>query len=359
MKKDTQKAQTRATKKERLASSTSAAALLPTEAERPLDQAQEQALAKAADELSRIDRNTTSDAFERGRHFRTAKAILRERRFGTWLKQHTSYTVRSAWNYISVDDKLAWHRPRCEAVSIPPTSLFILATAEDERVVQDVLASFERGERLTGARIKKMIALTRKEPVVEAQPMNVGGLSGFLKAAELRNKSEAASFDALARSVLKVLEDAVAKITAGKHVTKKGLSDAIEYDARHIGDYLKTMLGPMMGQNLPGFHHWEPGEVSRDLAWGHAQAVFNKLGVVEDWPDRTYFNDWLLEKVLPVVRFVVHGEELVGFEAKRVVERVIPDDEVDNAEVTDPDDTTVVAIDIERQKRQGPEAEAA
>ena len=92
---------------------------------------------KAAEaELSRLDRNTTAQTFERGALFAQAKTIHVPKAFGTWIRSHTSHTVRHAWNHIAVDEKLGWHRKRCEAASGPPTTLFSLATADDERVVK-------------------------------------------------------------------------------------------------------------------------------------------------------------------------------------------------------------------------------
>jgi hypothetical protein len=44
-----------------------------------------------------------------------AKSVQPEKRFGRWLKEHCGYTVRSAWNFISVHERLADHRERLKA----------------------------------------------------------------------------------------------------------------------------------------------------------------------------------------------------------------------------------------------------
>lgn len=359
MNSNTHKAQARAKKNNELTSSTSHVALLPAEVERPLTEEEEQTLVTVAAELKRLDRKTTAQTFECGKHFGAAKAILSRKAFGKWLKTHTSYSVRHAWNYIAVDKQLGWHRKRCEDAAIPPSSLFILATAEDEGVIEDVLASFERGERPTGARIKNMIALARSEPIVETEPMNAGGFKGFLKAAEMRNKADGARFDALAHLVLEAVEAAAVRIEQGEHVTKKGLSDAVQYDARHMHDLLKTMLGPITGNDKHPYINWTPGSIAGNTAWGAAQVVLERLGGADNWPSREEFPDWLTRTVLPVLRFVARGEELPGFEVQRVIERASAEGDLASDEGADLNESTVVAIGIERQKHQGSDAEAA
>lgn len=359
MKKNTHK--TQPGNKDALTSDSIKGAVEAAEVERPLTAIDLQTLNTAATELGRLDKVTTAHTFERGRHLATAKALLPKKAFGKWLNAHTAFSVRHAWNHILVDKNLSWHRKRCENASIVPTTLFILATSEDQRVIEDVIASFERGDHPTGARIKKMIALSNGEPTFETVPMNAGGLNGFLKAVELRNVREGARFTELTRSVLVVVEEAAVQIAKGKSVRKKELADLIHYDARHANDFLKTMLGPMVGENLPGFHHWSPGPLKADSAWGIAQLLMDKLGDYEVWPDIKYLKDWLIEDVLPVLRFIVNGDELSGFEPKRLIQRAVSAEDVDRdgTENADLVDNSVVEIDVERRKRQGPDTEAA
>jgi hypothetical protein len=359
LKKNTHK--TQPSNKGALTSDLSKGAVEAAEVDRPLTAIDLQTLDTAATELGRLDKVTTAHTFERGRHLAAAKALLPKKAFGKWLNAHTAFSVRHAWNHILVDKNLSWHRKRCEAASIVPTTLFILATSEDQRLIEDVIASFDRGDHLTGARIKEMIALSNGEATFETVPMNVGGVKGFLRLAEMRAKEEGARFDALANSVLAEVETAAATIASGKNVTKQGLASAIEFDARHAHDLLKVLISPMFRNDAHAYLNWHPGTLPKYTSWGAAQTVLERLGGKDNWPGREEFPGWLTNTVLPVLRFIVRGEELPGFEAKRLIEPAVSAGEVEfeSAEVAKPGDRSVVEIDVERRKRHGPDTEAA
>lgn len=252
MKKNTHKAHKR-TLRDAMAS---AARLVGApETDRVLTPEEEQVLKAAEAELARLDRDTTAQTFERGALFAQAKAIL-PKRFSKWLKAHTTYSVRHAWNHINVFEKLDWHRKRCEAASVPPSTLFILATADDERVINDVLCAFERGERITGARVKDMIARSRNEPVREVEPLNVGGSKGMIRLGEMRLRTEVDRFNGLVKGALHHVEAAAEKIANGKTVTKSGLSDAIKIDCRHAHDVLSMTIAPIVSNSFAENQNW-------------------------------------------------------------------------------------------------------
>lgn len=50
-----------------------------------------------------------------------------EKAFGKWLSTFSDYTVRSAWNYISIHERLQEYRGQLLAHAVMPTVMFELA----------------------------------------------------------------------------------------------------------------------------------------------------------------------------------------------------------------------------------------
>ena len=53
-----------------------------------------------------------------------------------------------------------------------------------------------------------------------------------------------------------------------------------------------------------------PGEVEGSTAWRKVQRLLYRLGDSPRWPGRAVFPAWLVDDVLPMLRFVVHGEPM-------------------------------------------------
>ena len=192
---------------------------------------------------------------------------------------------------------------------------------------------------------------------------------GSLRLGEMRLRTEVDRFNGLVKGALHHVEAAAEKIANGKTVTKSGLSDAIKIDCRHAHDVLSMTIAPIVSNSFAENQNWTPGPMAKDTAWSAVKSILFLLGG-DGWPDRAEFPRWLTGTVLPVLRFAVHGEELPGFEAERIV-HVEPDPELASASDESAIDETasdlgsdteleppladerVVAIEAERRKRRG------
>ncbi|MGW9232710.1 hypothetical protein ACWGPT_17770 [Pseudorhizobium sp. NPDC055634] len=263
-------------------------------------------LDEVCDAVQSVRRRTASEAFEVGYQFSRAKGVLPEKMLGRWISATCGYTPRQGRNYIAIHEHLAEYRERLEAAVVIPTVMFVLASAEPEKI-EEVLRVIEGGERLTVTQVKQRVK-GDKVPTQEKQP-DVGGMAGLRRAAEAKLKADIALFGHLTKQALKEVEAAAEKISKGKNVAKNGLAAKIEVDCRQAHDLLASAIAPMhSGFNERG--NLRPGEVEGSAAWRKAQRLLYRLGDSPRWPGRTEFPAWLVNDVLPTLRFVVHGEPM-------------------------------------------------
>jgi hypothetical protein len=112
-----------------------AAARAPKESDEPLSPDVQARLAEIVERVVSLHRKSTGQVFELGECLAEAKSVQPEKRFGRWLKEHCGYTVRSAWNFISVHERLADHRERLgEARRRNDIALIELAKAEPDQI---------------------------------------------------------------------------------------------------------------------------------------------------------------------------------------------------------------------------------
>ena len=263
-------------------------------------------LDEVCDAVQSVRRRTAAEAFMLGYQFSRAKDVLPEKMLGRWISTTCGYTPRQGRNYIAIHEHLAEYRERLEAAAVMPTVMFVLASAEPEKI-EEVLRLTEGGERLTVAQVKQRV----KDDIAPTQEKqaDVGGMAGLRRAAEAKLKADIALFGTLTKQALKEVEAAAEKISKGKNVAKNGLAAKIEVDCRQAHDLLSSAIAPMhSGFNERG--NLRPGDVEGSTAWKKAQRLLYRLGDSPRWPGRTEFPAWLVNDVLPMLRFVVHGEPM-------------------------------------------------
>ncbi|MBY2964315.1 hypothetical protein HF251_16730 [Rhizobium leguminosarum] len=274
---------------------------------------QEGELKALGEGIRSLGRRTTEQALELGGYLARAKSILPERAFGAWVKAICKFTSKTARNYVAVYEKLSDYRERLLAASVAPTMLFALAYADKEKV-ESVLMAIEAGEQLTVAQVKATVGVEAKRKVATTDDaLNIGGLAGLRKAAELKTTQDVAQFHGLMSVVLKRVEKAMEPIAKGRAVKKGMLQEAIVYDCRHAHDLLNSIAAPMKAE-MVAHVNWRPARLPEGSAWRKVQALLHRMGGVDGWPDRTEFVGWLQDEVIPVLRFVVHGEALISTE---------------------------------------------
>ncbi|MCR6499097.1 hypothetical protein MUO32_08645 [Shinella sp. CPCC 101442] len=275
--------------------------------------AQEDELKWLRDAFQSLGRRTTAQAFEIGGYLVRAKSILPDKALGAWIKAVCKFTPKTGRNYMAVQANLADYKERLEAAAVAPTVLFVLAYAEQPEV-ERVISAIEAGEQLTVAQVKATVGVEAKRKVATTNDaLNVGGLAGLRKAAELKITQDVTEFHGLMSAVLKRVEKAMEPIARGRAVKKGLLQDAIVYDCRHAHDLLNSIAAPMKVE-MVSHVNWRPARLPEGSAWRTVQALLHRMGGADDWPDRTEFVSWLQDEVIPALRFVVHGEALTSTE---------------------------------------------
>ncbi|NTJ45371.1 hypothetical protein G6L28_22660 [Agrobacterium larrymoorei] len=278
-----------------------------------LSPAQQDELKRLRDAFRSLGRRTTEQAYDIGDYLSRAKSILPEKALGAWVKAVCKFTPKTGRNYMAVHNNLIDYKERLVSMAVAPTVLFVLASAKRSDIDR-VITAIENGETLTVTQIKVMIGIqTKRTSAHSDDDLNVGGLAGLRKAAELKTTQDVAQFHGLMSAVLKQVEKAMEPIAKGRAVKKGELQDAIVYDCRHAHDLLNSIAAPMKAEMVASVN-WRPARLPEGSAWRKVQALLHRMGGVDGWPDRTDFVGWLQGEVVPLLRFVVHGEALASTE---------------------------------------------
>jgi hypothetical protein len=286
------------------------AARAPKESEEPLSPDVQARLAEIVERVVSLHRKSTGQIFELGECLAEAKSVQPEKRFGRWLKEHCGYTVRSAWNFISVHERLGDYRERLEKHAVASTALIELAKAEPDQI-ESVLDLYDEGKSLKPAEIKTLIGGKKDEAAGDADPRQLGGKSGLQKMAAAKLKSDTEEFHRLAALVLDELEEAVSRVTAGKRIIMRALAFGVELRARHASDLFKDIAAPLLPvEHLPrgNLSHAKIGD---QTGGGAVQDSLYRLGGVGSWPAKDEMEKWVVEVAHPALRFAVHGEAYV------------------------------------------------
>lgn len=266
------------------------------------------ALQRAVARITELDRDSTDHAFKLGETFAEVKSIVPEKSFGKWLNGFSRYSVRSAWNFTSVHERLQDHREQLVASAVMPSVMFELAKC-DPPLMESLVARIATGERLKIKDVKLALGGGPKQESNIA-PLDVGGLTGLRKAADVKLATDTAEFQRLTKSVLAEVEDAVKPLAEGKRVVKNSLAAMIELDCRHACELLNAIIAPLTPYAFDERRTWRPVELDKSTGWGQAQRLLHRLGMEPDWPGSTEFGPWVRDEVLPMLRFTVHGEPL-------------------------------------------------
>ncbi|AKI02692.1 Protein of unknown function (DUF3102) [Hoeflea sp. IMCC20628] len=286
------------------------AARAPQENDEPLSPEAEARLSELAKQIATLHRKSTSQVFELGQCLAEAKSVQPQKRFGRWLKENSGYSVRSAWSFISVHDRLADHRERLEQHAVATTALFELAKGEPDQI-EDVIKQFDEGKSLKSMEIKTLIGGKKDETEENADPRQMGGKSGLQKMAATKLKMSTAEMNRLIAAVLVGVEEAIARHESGKRIVMAALAADVEINARHASDLFKDIVAPLVPvQHMPKAN-LEHESIGLETGWGAVQHSLYRLGGVGSWPVRDEMEKWVIDVAHPALRFAVHGEPYV------------------------------------------------
>lgn len=269
---------------------------------------QESELVEVADQIKAAGRLNTTQAFHLGAQLARAQSILPSKRFGRWLKEKCGYSTKWAKNYTNVHAHLTPYRERMESAAVAPTLMFVMATIEDKSRVETILATIERGERVTVAKAKAIAAFSEDGPR-SIEPLEMPGREGCRKIADQRLKANMSIFYELLERVFVEVEDAAKKFAEGKRVVKADLAAAIEYPSRHAHDLFALTVAPHYVAKEE-YLNWTPSSIDKFTPWGRFQKVIRGLGKKDTWPVHEEFRHWIVDEVHPLLRFALFGEAL-------------------------------------------------
>lgn len=92
------------------------------------------------------------------------------------------------------------------------------------------------------------------------------------------------------------------------------------YQCRHAHDLFNSIAAPLRLATVVGVN-WLPVKLPEETPWARVQTLLHRMGGVDGWPGRTEFPGWLQRKVIPLPRFVVHGERLEQVDDGRLPSR--------------------------------------
>lgn len=264
-------------------------------------------LDRLAGAIRTLKASTAASAFHAGEIFREAKAILPEKGFGKWLKSVSDYTVRSAWNYISIVEKLDDHRDVLIETGVAPTFMFELAKGEPVQIAA-VVARVAAGEKLKVSDVRQELGVSKKQKSSE-EKLQVGGLAGLRAAAEAKFEADSIRFAEHIEDVLSAIELALVPLKKGRAVKKGQLMEKVVYDCRHAHDLINSLAAPLKPTAVQHLN-WTPARLPEDTPWREVQALLHEMGTPDTWPEQRALVSWLQTKVQPLLRFALKGEPL-------------------------------------------------
>lgn len=286
------------------------------------------ALQRAADKIIALNKKSGAHAYDLGCTFAEAKPLVPEKAFGKWLATFSDYTVRSAWNYISIHERLQNYREQLLAHAVMPTVMFELAKGEPEQI-EAVITRLADGERI---RVKDVREMLGRKPKVKSEvaTFDTAGVAGLRKVAAAKTDTDVAQFQELLSIVLKEVVIGLEPLANKKRVLKEELQKKVVLHCRHAHDLFNSAAAPLV-PDATSYMNWRSAKLPEGTVWRKVQDLLHQMGGADDWAKGRAFVPWLQNEVVPLLRFVVHGEAVVEIEAHLIAE---PDvDETDTSEI--------------------------
>lgn len=268
---------------------------------------QETELADCAKRILALGRKSTSQAFEYGRELARAQALLPPKRFGSWLKANCGMSTKSAKNYTRVHKELTAHRHRLEKTGMAPTMMFALLGVDDN-AIGEVLDIAEKGERLTVREVKALVSANKTISEKEYPPIEVGGVRGLARRAEIKMKADQVRFLSAAGRLLAKVEEMVKAKLEGRNIASGTKVTEIVEDARQAHEVLQSLIGPAVVDGHDGDRSWLLRPSSDGITWDIVQRTVHRLSVSDTFISEELLTIWLMTEAYPALIFAIRGE---------------------------------------------------
>jgi hypothetical protein len=294
----------------------------------------ESALRHAAEKIIALSKTSGAYAFDLGCTFAEVKSLVPEKAFGKWLTTFSDYTVRSAWNYISIHERLQDYREQLLSHAVMPTVMFELAKGEPPQI-EAVIARLADGERI---RVKDVREMLGKKPKAKGEVaiFDTAGVAGLRKVAASKIDEDTARFLKLTSTLLEEVEKAMEPLASNRAVKKGELCEKILLHCRHAHDLLNSVAAPLVPDST-SYLNWRSAKLPDGTVWRRVQDLLHRMGGADDWAKGRAFVPWLQDEVIPLLRFVVHGEAIAETEAD-----LLTASDVDETDTGDVDGLTTV-----------------
>lgn len=264
------------------------------------------ALRRVAEKIIALSKTSGAHSFDLGCTLAEAKSLVPEKAFGKWLSTFSDYTVRSAWNYISIHERLQEYREQLLSHAVMPTVMFELAKG-DPAQIEMVVARIADGERIRVKDVREMLG-TKPKSKSDVAVFDAAGVAGLRKVAAAKIDEDAARFLEL---ILTNVEKSLKPLADKKPVVKKTLQEKVVHDCRHAHDLLNSVAAPLV-PDATAYMNWRAAKLPEGTVWRSVQDLLHRMGGADNWPERAAFVPWLQNEVVPLLRFVVHGEAVAG-----------------------------------------------
>lgn len=243
-----------------------------------------------------LGRRSTEHVFECGAVMDAVHQIAPDQKtFDKLVKGAFGISRTGAENLARVYRNLREHRGRLARLGIAASSLYLMATAETEKV-EEVLVAAEAGEKLSVKRVKTMLGQADAKP--GAVPDD-GGVAGFRARIAERTAIEVAQVMDVAEALLTLTLVTLEPHRRGKRIVVKDAQRPFIAPARILRKRIERttwLTVEDLNGPLEGATQEEP--ITRDDHWYALWRTLVKLGAFEGWPKAGEVGGWLADTVV-------------------------------------------------------------
>jgi hypothetical protein len=253
-----------------------------------------------------VGRRTTEGTFELGEQLAIVAQMIPEGTFGKWAIWISGYTREHAYTFIRIATVLKSYKTRLIQARVRDNVMEKLAASPEH--VEEVLAEFEAGRRLTGKEVNAIIGVEEKAP--DIFPPYHGGIAGLRANAKVKQELVISEFVRSITWIIADIENSLKPVQQGKRVLKGRLADKIEHQARIARFRLENIALPVelnpanaaLSRVMP-FPEGSP--------WRGVTELLYVLGGRDSWP-REELAPWLSATVLPTLAWSIDSSKNVN-----------------------------------------------
>ncbi len=242
-----------------------------------------------------LGRRSTEHVFECGAVMDAVHQIAPDQKaFGKLVKGAFGISRTGAENLARVHRNLREHRARLARLGIAASSLYVMATAETQRV-EEVLVAAEAGEKLSVKRVKAMLGQEQAKP--GAVPDD-GGMAGFRARIAERTAIEVGQVMDEAEALLTLTLVTLEPHRRGRRIVVKDAQRPFIAPARILRKRIERttwLTVEDLNGPLEGATQEEP--ITRDDRWYALWRTLADLGAFEGWPKAGEVGGWLADTV--------------------------------------------------------------